>query len=86
MRIVEATRNGSIKAATMRLVCANPNRGKRALSIIGKMMPPIQPPEMARPVASPRCFRNQCCTVPTAAVNNEHVPNPPITPIHRKNW
>lgn len=45
--------------ANIRVAHLKPTSGKRRWSIKGKMIPPIEPPVVARPVAAARRFMNQ---------------------------
>ena len=48
--------------------------------MIGKAMPPTDPPAAAMPVALPRFSRKKCPTAEMAGVKMSDVPSPPRTP------
>jgi hypothetical protein len=66
-----------------RVVQAKPMRGNRACSMMGKTMPPMEPPVAARPVAVPRLARKKWPMEETAGVKIREVPMPPRTPKTR---
>lgn len=74
-----------IRART-RVAQPKPMRSNKAVSMRGKMMPPIPPAVDASPVAKPRLALNQWPTAAMHGVKVSDVPRPPRTPNDRMNW
>ena len=68
-------RKRNIKAR-IRTAQRYPTRGKSRWSMSGKMIPPIEPPVVARPVAAARRIMNQWAMAPTAGVKIREEPMP----------
>ena len=81
-RLATMRRTTKIRPMT-RVAQAKPMRGKRACSMMGKMMPPMEPPVAANPVALPRFSRKKWPMAEMAGVKIREVPIPPRTPKTR---
>ena len=69
-----------------RVAHANPTRGKSVESMDGKIMPPMEPPQLAIPEAKPRRRRKKWPTEAMAGEEIKEVPRPPRMENERMKW
>ena len=83
-RLEKPQRTRHIMAMT-EMVRLQPTRSKSEFIRSGKAMPPMEPPVVAMPVASPRRSENQWPTTAMDGVKSREVPKPPRMPKVRRN-